>query len=268
MVPFRESKLTRLFQNALIGLENIAMIITMNPALDMFDETHHVLNFSAVAKDVVIERKPVNNFNELLDSMSKVGENDYLKQISELQLALEMQKLEYEEKLDEQHDSLVSRCKNLIDRKTNLLEKQYKLKIERITSDYENQLQEKHKKNDVVLIDDSDEENDTNIENDRLIDNKQETEHLKVEIEQLKEEIELKDKLIRDLQEQIRKQSSDYLTQKRKSIQLETQFKEMEENYVQELKEKIELQDKLLLMEYEPYSDETDCVGSLEDLHH
>lgn len=57
LIPFRESKLTQLFQNALLGNESISMIVCINPARDMFDESQHVLNFSAIAKDVVVERQ-------------------------------------------------------------------------------------------------------------------------------------------------------------------------------------------------------------------
>lgn len=53
--PFRESKLTRLFQRSLVGSEGIAMIVNVNPHRDMFDEGQHVLNFSAVAQDITVE---------------------------------------------------------------------------------------------------------------------------------------------------------------------------------------------------------------------
>ncbi|XP_019870179.2 kinesin-like protein subito [Aethina tumida] len=60
VVPFRESKLTQLFQKALGGHENICMIVNINPSLEMFDETHHVLNFSAVVKEIIVDEKPTN----------------------------------------------------------------------------------------------------------------------------------------------------------------------------------------------------------------
>lgn len=61
LIPFRESKLTRLFQPALTGQETIVMIVNISPDKDMFDESQHVLNLSAIAKDVTIENthKPV-----------------------------------------------------------------------------------------------------------------------------------------------------------------------------------------------------------------
>ncbi|XP_076237635.1 uncharacterized protein LOC143181206 [Calliopsis andreniformis] len=55
--PFRESKLTRLFQKALSGKEHIALIVNINPLPNLYVETQNVLNFSAIAKKIVIEQK-------------------------------------------------------------------------------------------------------------------------------------------------------------------------------------------------------------------
>lgn len=58
IIPFRESKLTQLFQNALSGLEDICMIVNINPCKELWEETQHVLNFSAIAKDIVVSKPP------------------------------------------------------------------------------------------------------------------------------------------------------------------------------------------------------------------
>lgn len=55
--PFRESKLTRLFQRALSGKEHLALIVNVNPLPNLYVETQNVLNFAAIAKRIVIERK-------------------------------------------------------------------------------------------------------------------------------------------------------------------------------------------------------------------
>ncbi|KAI4463527.1 kinesin-related [Holotrichia oblita] len=59
IVPYRDSKLTRLFQRALSGNESISMIVNINPTANMFEESLHTLNFSAVAKEVVVKRTPM-----------------------------------------------------------------------------------------------------------------------------------------------------------------------------------------------------------------
>lgn len=55
--PFRESKLTRLFQRALSGKEHLALIVNINPLPNLYVETQNVLNFAAIAKKIVIEKK-------------------------------------------------------------------------------------------------------------------------------------------------------------------------------------------------------------------
>lgn len=55
--PFRESKLTRLFQQALSGKEHLALIVNVNPLPNLYVETQNVLNFAAIAKRIVIEEK-------------------------------------------------------------------------------------------------------------------------------------------------------------------------------------------------------------------
>ena len=52
LIPFRDSKLTRLFQRALTGKETVIMIVNVNVSHILRDETFNVLNFSAVAKQV------------------------------------------------------------------------------------------------------------------------------------------------------------------------------------------------------------------------
>ncbi|KAJ1532393.1 hypothetical protein ONE63_000993 [Megalurothrips usitatus] len=54
-VPFRDSKLTRIFQRALTGHERITMIVNANTSSVLFDETVNVLKFSAIAKQIVLE---------------------------------------------------------------------------------------------------------------------------------------------------------------------------------------------------------------------
>ncbi|XP_052285989.1 kinesin-like protein KIF20B isoform X2 [Dreissena polymorpha] len=59
IIPFRESKLTRLFQNNFSGRGKAAMIVNVNQLSTMFDETMHVFKFSAIASKVEVQQKPV-----------------------------------------------------------------------------------------------------------------------------------------------------------------------------------------------------------------
>nr|XP_024655038.1 kinesin-like protein KIF20A [Maylandia zebra] len=52
-IPFRESKLTKLFQAFFCGKGRPSMIVNINQCASTYDETLHVMKFSAVAKQVV-----------------------------------------------------------------------------------------------------------------------------------------------------------------------------------------------------------------------
>lgn len=52
-IPFRESKLTRLFQGVFCGRGRASMIVNINQCASTYDETLHVMKFSAVAKEVL-----------------------------------------------------------------------------------------------------------------------------------------------------------------------------------------------------------------------
>ncbi|XP_062376652.1 kinesin-like protein KIF20A [Sardina pilchardus] len=52
-VPFRESKLTRLFQGVFCGRGRASMIVNINQCASTYDETLNVMKFSAIAQQVV-----------------------------------------------------------------------------------------------------------------------------------------------------------------------------------------------------------------------
>ncbi|KTF87336.1 hypothetical protein cypCar_00025143, partial [Cyprinus carpio] len=52
-IPFRESKLTRLFQGMFCGRGRASMIVNINQCASTYDETLHVMKFSAVARQVL-----------------------------------------------------------------------------------------------------------------------------------------------------------------------------------------------------------------------
>ena len=60
-MPFRESKLTQLFQNYFVGkghcagLGRVILLVNVSPAPSVFDETLQVLKFSALANQVMME---------------------------------------------------------------------------------------------------------------------------------------------------------------------------------------------------------------------
>ena len=67
LVPFRESKLTKLFCEYFQGDQNIIMITNINPRKEDFEESIRALNYSCLAKDIrpVKSVLNVNNKNSL-----------------------------------------------------------------------------------------------------------------------------------------------------------------------------------------------------------
>ncbi|NWZ97836.1 KI20A protein, partial [Nesospiza acunhae] len=59
-VPFRESKLTRLFQPFFCGKGKACMIVNINQHTSTYDETLHVMKFSALARQVIQTILPKN----------------------------------------------------------------------------------------------------------------------------------------------------------------------------------------------------------------
>jgi hypothetical protein len=61
IVPFRESKLTMLFQEYFQGDQNIIMITNINPRKEDFEETLRALNYSCIAKEIKPARSTIIN---------------------------------------------------------------------------------------------------------------------------------------------------------------------------------------------------------------
>ncbi|ORX77542.1 kinesin-domain-containing protein, partial [Basidiobolus meristosporus CBS 931.73] len=59
VVPFRQSKLTEMFQSSFTGEAKAVMLVNVNPYETSFAETSHVLKFAAVAMDITTVRRTV-----------------------------------------------------------------------------------------------------------------------------------------------------------------------------------------------------------------
>ncbi len=58
MVPFRESKLTRMFQSFLVGYGKASMVVNVSQAPYLFDETIQVMKFAAVTSKITVVQLP------------------------------------------------------------------------------------------------------------------------------------------------------------------------------------------------------------------
>ncbi|XP_046438329.1 kinesin-like protein KIF20B isoform X1 [Daphnia pulex] len=55
MIPYRESKLTRILQHFFSGQGRAAMFVNVSPSANLCDETLHVLKFGALAQEIIIQ---------------------------------------------------------------------------------------------------------------------------------------------------------------------------------------------------------------------
>ncbi|XP_069816132.1 kinesin-like protein KIF20A isoform X1 [Dendropsophus ebraccatus] len=116
-VPFRESKLTRLFQPFFCGKGKACMIVNINQCASTYDETLHVMKFSAVAKQVVQTIQPRN-----FDFMSPriVGKDGKI--ITEIDANMSVEDLLSEDE-DEELDISVVSAEDLLKKIEELKEK-------------------------------------------------------------------------------------------------------------------------------------------------
>lgn len=87
MIPYRESKLTKLFRDAVTGKEQFSLIVNVTTEPNMFDETLNVLKFSSIAQQIVPQGvfiKPIitrvvkkSRFSRLVNSSYNSGAIDW-----------------------------------------------------------------------------------------------------------------------------------------------------------------------------------------------
>nr|XP_051700213.1 kinesin-like protein KIF20A isoform X2 [Oryctolagus cuniculus] len=134
LIPFRDSKLTRVFQGFFTGRGRSCMIVNVNPCASAYDETLHVAKFSAIASQELLQ---------VVEAMKAL----LLKERQE-KLQLEMQlRDEICNEMVEQMQQREQWCSEHLDTQKELLEEMYeeKLKIlkESLTSFYQEEIQER-----------------------------------------------------------------------------------------------------------------------------
>lgn len=208
LVPFRDSKLTRLFQRALSGQEALAMVVNVNASREMFDESQHVLNFSAIAKDITIEKVlknehiPVNKrFSQYIQSRSTAlpdineteqSEVDILReQVLVLSLELEQQQQMFAEKesairreivnaFQERNKEMMNNWKKRMEAEKQEIVDSYDIRIKNLVEFYDNEKQNEAKRmrlSSVIELD--------STMNDEIEDLREELKSKKDEIERL-----------------------------------------------------------------------------------
>jgi hypothetical protein len=85
LVPFRESKLTMLFQEYFQGDQNVIMITNINPKRDDFEETLRALNYSCIAKEIKpikskIVVNPIRKQVKIINQANNINETSLFKE--------------------------------------------------------------------------------------------------------------------------------------------------------------------------------------------
>ncbi|CAH8842591.1 unnamed protein product [Trichobilharzia szidati] len=75
LVPYRDSKLTRLFQGFFTGQGRACMIVNASTNPELYDETLHALRFAALARQVIVEANPMAETVVLHTNKNEVKSN-------------------------------------------------------------------------------------------------------------------------------------------------------------------------------------------------
>ncbi|XP_047634675.1 kinesin-like protein KIF20A isoform X2 [Phacochoerus africanus] len=184
LVPFRDSKLTRVFQGFFTGRGRSCMIVNVNPCASTYDETLHVAKFSAIAsqlgfpslhsfiKEHSLRASPSLETGAKTDpsldddienevDISTYGKEELLQVVEAMKALLlkeRQEKLQLEMHLrDEICNEMVEQmqqreqwCSEHLDTQKELLEEMYEEKLtilkESLTSFYQEELQERDEK--------------------------------------------------------------------------------------------------------------------------
>ena len=84
LVPFRESKLTMLFQEYFQGDQNVIMVTNINPRREDFEETVRALNYSCIAKEIKpikskIVVNPIRKQVKIINQANNINETSIFK---------------------------------------------------------------------------------------------------------------------------------------------------------------------------------------------
>ncbi|KAF5300291.1 hypothetical protein FQA39_LY11148 [Lamprigera yunnana] len=172
-MPFRESKFTQLFQNALSGNESIFMIVTINSNKEMVDESQHVLNFSAIAKDVTVVRQELIKRKVITsepDNCAPGTVEELQTRIIFLYKEIEQQQLDYEQErefITEQYKKMIAKADKFWENASRNLQiriaenKQQALDVSDESVDSPNK-NRNEKRVSIVVLDSSSDEDDDN----------------------------------------------------------------------------------------------------------
>ncbi|KAB0802380.1 hypothetical protein PPYR_04566 [Photinus pyralis] len=168
MIPFRESKLTQLFQHALLGNEAVSMMVNINPAREMFDETQHTLNFAAIAKNICVEPQKIKTDDKRLSQFMQQDSGFPKDNATRVELENQISLLTDEwhkqkERFKEEKSNFVLYYQRVLAETNKIGEERYhKLKnlLNDILEDEQAEIEKKRSRMSVIVIDSSSDEDE------------------------------------------------------------------------------------------------------------
>lgn len=109
--PFRESKLTRLFQRGISGKENLCFLVNIDSSPDLYVETQAVLTFASMARKIVVDAGKDGKLMSNLETMSGTKDSLPHERVRPTTVAL----IETSEKRESSSKSEIEKLKELND---------------------------------------------------------------------------------------------------------------------------------------------------------
>ncbi|XP_047990662.1 kinesin-like protein KIF20B isoform X2 [Leguminivora glycinivorella] len=144
LVPYRESKLTRLLGTGLSGTrgEAVSMVVTLNPAPEYAHETRHVLQLAAVARDIQVNNTIAESISTLESTTCSTIQDTTIASSTEVtRLRAENERLHYElvqaeslnrklmADMEEQQQENAVTVKELVEEAKDITEQYYKSQL-------------------------------------------------------------------------------------------------------------------------------------------
>ncbi|CAJ0908890.1 1867_t:CDS:10 [Entrophospora sp. SA101] len=119
-IPFRDSKLTRILQNSLIGNARISVICTISPSSENIDESVNTLKFASRVKELIDDKALIKKYRMEIEELKAQLEKTGTYKEEEISVMLQQERAKYEEKFVEM-ELVRTALKKRIDDLTSLI---------------------------------------------------------------------------------------------------------------------------------------------------
>ncbi|XP_053605056.1 kinesin-like protein KIF20B [Plodia interpunctella] len=153
VVPYRESKLTRLLGAGLSGAraEAVGMVVTLNPAPEYQHETRHVLQLAAVARDIQVNNTIAES---ILESAETTQDTTYASSAEVMKLRADNERLHFEliqaqsrnkellAAMEERQQAAADTMRELVEEAKDITRQYYEAQIQALKSEMDDMVEE------------------------------------------------------------------------------------------------------------------------------